>query len=453
MVTALQTETDFERLDGVEKVAYFLFIVLNATLFVRPAEIVPAWAELPIYNWVIVACLFFSYPAILRKLTAGDLRQDPVTFCLIGVFVMVVLSHLVHSFLWGARYFGFEFLKVLLYYLLLVAVVNTQDRLHGLLRWLVLFNAVAAVLALLHYYEVIDIPALTAYAQKQVDLTTGDIYVVPRLQGTGMFNDPNDLCLALNVAFLAALYFFFDPEARGGQLLWLSLAALFGFGIVLTQSRGGMLALMGGLVVFGRVRFGWARTLPFAAAVLPVLALVLAQRSTAITLTEDTAQDRLQLWSMALTMFREQPVFGVGAGQYEEQVGWVAHNSFVHNFTELGIIGGALFLGAFVAAWWPLYRASLEPEPLADERAERLKAYVLAMLTSYAVGILTLSRMYVPMTYLVLGLAASFLATAGVPEWRSALRFDGRFARTVLMISAAFLVGVYVYVRLFVRWT
>lgn len=446
------TRTEAAEHDYVDKAAYFFFILLNATLFIRPAEIVEGWAELPIYNYVMVGCLFFSYPVILRKLRVEELLRAPTTLCLVGVLLMVVVSHLAHLFTWGARYFGIEYLKVLLYYLVLVSVIDSADRLRGFLRWLVLFNAAVSVLALLQYYEVIDIAALTAFAQKQIDPNTGELYVIPRLRGTGMFNDPNDLCLTLDVAFLAALYFFFDPDVPGGQLFWLPLLGLFGYSIVLTQSRGGMLALLVGLGAFSRVRFGWARTLPLVAAMVPLFALFLAQRNTALTISEDTAQDRLQLWSIGLTLFRQQPLFGIGAGQYEEQVGMVAHNSFVHCFTELGVVGGALFLGAFLAAGLPLYRLNRDPAPLADPQLDRLKPYLLAMLVAYTAGILTLSRSYNPTTYLVLGLVTAYLGLESEPETRPAFRFDAAFVRRLAVVSVCFLVGIYVYVRLFVRW-
>ncbi len=49
------------------------------------------------------AGMALAYPDILRKLRVEELVQSPTTLCLLGVFVMVVVSHLAHSFTWGAR--------------------------------------------------------------------------------------------------------------------------------------------------------------------------------------------------------------------------------------------------------------------------------------------------------------------------------------------------------------
>src|SRR5205823_6438034 len=56
---------------------------------------------------------------------------------------------------------------------------------------------------------------------------------------------------------------------------------------------------------------------------------------------------RIELWSDGLTEMKTSPVFGIGFNSYSDHVGQVAHNSFVHTFVELGIVGGALFLGTF----------------------------------------------------------------------------------------------------------
>ena len=49
--------------------AFLLFILVNATLFIRPAEIVPALLGWEIYFYLIVACLVIAAPEVIRYLT------------------------------------------------------------------------------------------------------------------------------------------------------------------------------------------------------------------------------------------------------------------------------------------------------------------------------------------------------------------------------------------------
>ena len=80
----------------------------------------------------------------------------------------------------------------------------------------------------------------------------------------------------------------------------------------LTQSRGGLLALLAGLVVFLIARFGWRAALGVGLVVVPALLAVLGGRQTALSTDEGTGQQRIQIWSDAIMLMREAPLFGVG---------------------------------------------------------------------------------------------------------------------------------------------
>ena len=107
---------------------FFLLILLNATLFVRPAELVPALVDLPIYNAIMLSCLAVSASAVSRQL-ASSAGQNSINVCVFGMLVGVMISHLSHFRISEAIGCGFEFSKVLLYYYLLVAVLDSFMRL------------------------------------------------------------------------------------------------------------------------------------------------------------------------------------------------------------------------------------------------------------------------------------------------------------------------------------
>jgi len=118
---------------------------------------------------------------------------------------------------------------------------------------------------------------------------------------------------------------------------------------MLTHSRGGFLALMACVGVLLHSRFGMKKTLLLGALVLPVLLVVFAGRMTTISTGEDTAQSRIQLWSDGLTFFQSSPLTGVGADNYTKYSSHVAHNSFIHCYTELGLFGGTFFVAPFTS--------------------------------------------------------------------------------------------------------
>ena len=48
-----------------------------------------------------------------------------------------------------------------------------------------------------------------------------------------------------------------------------------------------------------------------------------------------------------MALLRQYPLVEVGKGEFAEGVGHVAHNSYVHCYTELGLLGGTFFFAAF----------------------------------------------------------------------------------------------------------
>jgi O-antigen ligase len=430
---------------------FFGFIVANAALFVRPGEIVPAVMGWPIYAVVATAALLLALPAVLMQFSFRSLAERPITACVIGVLLAIMMSQLMNFSVWGARTSGEEFFKVLLYYLLLLAAVDSVERLRRFMRWLAALAVVVTTIAVLQYHGVIDVPGLSEIAQGHADSETGQVSVLLRIVSTGIFNDPNDLSLLLILASGACVYSFGDRRWGAWRWIWLTPMAMFVYAMMLTESRGGFLGLMAAVAVFVWARMGWRRALPVAALIVPVMFFLFAGRQTEIGVGEDTAQARIELWSEGLTLLKRAPVFGVGYGQFVEEAGQVAHNSFVHAFAELGFFGGAMFLGAFVLAFRSIQRVSAEKKIDAD--LGRLGPYLLGIIAGYAVGMLSLSRTYVVPTYLVLGLAGAYVEIARRGGVEAGLpRVSARLGVRLAILSVLFVAGTYGFVRVFGRW-
>src|SRR5207302_1007961 len=73
--------------------AFALFLVLNAVLFIQPSALFAELADVPIYQYVILACLTASLPALLSQvLSFRALARQPITLCVLGLFVLVGVS-------------------------------------------------------------------------------------------------------------------------------------------------------------------------------------------------------------------------------------------------------------------------------------------------------------------------------------------------------------------------
>jgi len=434
---------------------FFLLLLVTAVLLLRPAEIVPELEDAPIYEVVILACLICSITAVLTQLTSDSLAARPITLCILGLQFTAVMSHLAHLSFTQALDSGMLVFKVLVLYLLIVAGLNSYARLRRFMAVLGGLLAMLAAMALLQYHGYIDIAALETFQQKEYDASGDFQSVLPRLCGPGIFHDPNDLCIVLAVGVVICFYWLGERRLGRARFCWLVPLGTMGYAIARTYSRGGLIALLVGLFVLLLTRFrGWKR-LSLGLLALPVLVVLFGGRQTQFALgdREDTSQTRIRLWGEALTLLKESPLFGIGEGTYVETTGQVAHNSFVQAYTELGIVGGAFFLAAFVYALWGLGRLSGRRGQALNPSMRRMSHYLQAMVAALVAGICSLSRVFTPSTYIVLALVTAYLRLAARSSPALAPRLTPSMVVRMLAISILSLLAIHTFVLIFARWS
>lgn len=421
---------------------FFFFLLVNATLFIRPAEVIPDLATVPVYQITILTALLATVPKVLSQLTRASLAEHPVTACVLLMMAAMMLSHLVRFDTWTARMVALDFIKVVLYYLLLLASIDRPSRLYQFLYILMIMIAVPTLLAVLEYHGAIDIPAITLLDRDGLGV---------QLRATGILNDPNDLALVLVMGIVIGIWSAFGRNALM-RLLGLAAIGFFGYALVLTKSRGGFLSLLVALTSILIARFGWKRALPLAIMMLPAMLALFGGRQTELSTGADTAQQRLQFWSQGFQLFRQEPLFGIGVGNFEEEIRHVAHNSYVQAYVETGYLGGSLFVGLFYLTWKLLQRVPKEKDWVADPALLRIYPYCLAILCGYATGLYSLTRNYIVLTYLVLGLPEAYQRIALCADPEPGPRLSGALLQRVYGIGFAVLAFLYIFTRVSVRW-
>lgn len=428
---------------AAERSRIVLLMLAAGALLLRPSDLVPALAGAPIYEVLIAACLLVSLPRLWAQVSGGALRRNAIAALVLAMVPAVMLSHLAHADTYDARLGGLAMAKACLFFLLLIALVDTPSRFR-----IILWTAAAAILgmtmlALLQHHGVLHLEALRSIEQRSFD--SDEESSVMRLCGIGVFDDPNDFALILVVVIVICVYGL--GERRAGSWRWLLLGplAMFTEALVLTHSRGGAISAAAALLAYIPARFGWRNSLVLVWLLVPVLLLTPSwgrQTTVDVDNPEDTFQTRLDLWSQSIEAFRSAPILGIGQGKLLDLIGHVAHNSYLHAFAELGVVGGVAFLGAFFlivrGVWmaWPT-----------DGELARLRPYVLALTVGYGTGILALSRTYTVPTQLVLGLGTVFVMLASRCGRVVLPRMSWRCVGQVSTVSGCFLVATYVFVR------
>lgn len=278
-----------------------------------------------------------------------------------------------------------------------------------------------------------------------VGLATGATYESTNRLSGGI-SDPNFLAAVLVAGVLVAAFLALSPGQPGPvRVLLLPLIGLGLVTIFQTESRGGIVALAVGLVVVllvaGPIR-ARAVALTLVAAALAVgyftVAASTQSRERVADITGEGSSGRTDQWQIAVEMFRDHPVLGVGLANFPDESPTytatslnlilveqllrarpVVHNTYLEVAAELGI--GALVvtlflcLGTVAVAVSTLKRTAGRIEPAVEQALRALIAATAALLVAY----FFLSGLYEKQLWLLLGL---LLGAATVATRQAAAR-------------------------------
>ena len=290
--------------------------------FLRPQEFLPLirGARLVFYSMILLT------PPWLATLQFKKVFRTPQDYFMLLFCVICALSYLNW---WPTRIQepAEEMGKTLLCYLFVVHVIDTRRKLVGAL-WLVMMMLL--------------IVALMAH-EIQIGPTRGQYASI------GMFDNRNDFAYALAMMLPVAFAFVLrgDPFAKicGAGVLLAGMAEL-----VATDSRGGQLASMfaaySTIFVLARSKVGRGVLLVVGVVVLMFAFAFSARLGTIGSYQQDeSAMDRVYIWSNALEMFKDHPLIGVGWKKFREYSKRDSHSSYMRAIAELGGVGLALYLG------------------------------------------------------------------------------------------------------------
>lgn len=376
----------------------FVFILCYIVLvLIRPQDYQPGLVGTPLLQVSLMLAFAFW---LLGRRKDFSAPQYPL---LVGFLGAMMMSMVTNGWTGGALYQLTAFGPIVLAFAVLAGALNSEQRIRRTLETFVL----CAV-------------ALAVHGIQQANTGTGwtgmGMSSDGRIQYVGIFNDPNDLGLLFVMAVPMALHL-----SKGGllrRLLGLAATGALLYGIVLTNSRGSLLALV---VIAGT--WLWLKRGLVTAIALGVPGLLglmlLPSRLQDLDAGESSAAGRVDAWYEGFQMFFSHPLFGVGAGNFTEYNYLTAHNSFVLVLAETGFVGFTLWL-AFVVYCFRMMYSMVRYVPAQDAtgsapawRDERALATTLLLsLTGFFSAAFFLSRSYVILLYLLAAVVVGFHAWA-----------------------------------------
>jgi len=258
--------------------------------------------------------------------------------------------------------------------------------------------------------------------------------------------DENDVALVMVMAIPYPVFLSRFPKlSRKVKLaLYLSIAILLA-GIGITASRGGVVGLAALIAVMVLVSKRPIRNGLIVATVTAVATIILLRALPAAYVEdmedmnnpEDTTRDeRLWSWSIAWVMYRENPVLGVGAGNYpwtnhlyatksplytpRRKIlgGRAAHSIYFTVLPELGTVGAVVFLWTIKAIYVRCatvrryYKSQAEPSDDSIKFDLLFKAMIASCFGFLAAGAFITVIYYPPLWHLVGIIVATYRVAA-----------------------------------------
>lgn len=239
--------------------------------------------------------------------------------------------------------------------LFLVVVQNISWNQRSISRLLGLYSVAAATLALLIIVQ-------------------GDLYHDTGIRYTlkmfGQEMDPNGLSAFLAPVAIMLIHSFIKRQAN--RIFVLIAFCLCVVAMVMVASRGGMLALLLGVLVYLALYLVWEENIAFfkwikvgSLIILGGIAFYFIINYVDESLMErlfdfeqyarDGGSDRLELWGLAIQYLKDSPVFGLGIASYYAMTQRGIHNMYLSVLCDAGLFSFIPFMGAIICLLKRMY--------------------------------------------------------------------------------------------------
>lgn len=311
----------------------------------QPGELYPALGVLHLERVLVV------YVLVVFAIKGVHLRFPPITRKLFWFYGVMVLSSFFAFWRANSFAFDFKFLEIVIYHVLLVAALTSEERVR---KYLLLYTGLVAWIAITSLYNY----------HHGVRVFTMNIDRAEGLTSAG--GDPDTMAQTLVITMPLALALMGKGTSKWMKLYAVGIFSIFLITVIDTGSRTAILAFVFFLMLALFHRRQNLKYLPVVLLALPLLWLVIPQQYKARYETirtrnqDDSYTNRLLSWQGGVKMFLHNPITGIGPDNYTDANGmkywpetprhWLnAHSFYFKLLGELGILGVITFFAFLIS--------------------------------------------------------------------------------------------------------
>ena len=324
----------------------------------------------------------------------------------LAMLVWIVATVVVNGFRENSDKIIQDYIKWFFLYRLVVVSLPTLTDLRRTVLMLLGFGIILAIEGIQHMHSVTGI----GWAGQEfawMDAQAAAAGVVGRTRWINLFDGPGVFCVVYTITLPFAMQYLGKPFPMQRRLLAVLLIVPLLVATYYTGSRGGFLATVGvfGLYLLTKINISPARMILVGIVMLGVL-VVAPARLTSTSDSHGSAQHRVSMWGEGIEMVQQNPVFGIGKGNFLRYTSrLIAHNSAVEIMGETGLPGLFFWLGIIYMGFKTLAAVYRESQDAID------RSCILALGLSVAGHII--SSMFVTLEYETFYFHLALTAAAG----------------------------------------
>jgi O-antigen ligase len=328
----------------------FFTLIYIVTAYLAPPTIFGDLAQYHIEVFLAGIALILS----LFRLEGSRLGGLPQTYAVLGLIMAVAFSMIFNGL------FGLTLVSLLEFipaaFVFFFVFLNFRTKFHLQLLVITLFGVAAFTIYKGAVAQLTD-NQLSPWIMRMTD-AQGNLFY--RSRGLGFLNDPNDFSQFV-VGLIPCMFLFWRSGRFVTNLLFVLLPVTYLlYGMFMTHSRGGMVALLVTVIVAGRRKIGVIPSLVGGAILF--VGLTAVGWSGGRDVSVESGNDRLEAWSTGIQLIRSHPIFGIGYERFNQYFYITAHNSVVVTAAELGMVGLFVWLVMIVPTLRDASLTSQDPD-------------------------------------------------------------------------------------------
>jgi len=395
-------------------------------LYIRPQDWVPFFMGWPTAYIVIPLGLAVGYANYSKEKQAFQVPQNKILlFYLLVIFVSTYLAVGLEE----ANEQFVIFLKRIVVFYMVIWLLCSKDYIYRTIYVLLFLSMFLA------YQGILE--GVTGEAWGGVRPLQN--YEEIRIIWYGDWDGPNVFAILFLISASITLEFIFGKYKLMTRIIASACFLTFIVAIYYTNSRGAVLALVFGIAFYFWDRIKNIGTMVFAVLILVGIFSFGPSRMSEVNSNESSARERTWLWEQGLTMLQENPLLGVGRGQFAKNVDseLIAHNNYVQNFAETGLLGFFFFVSMLWFTFKGNYILIKNTKELDPEIVSLAWMLITALVTYSAATFFVV--MELDLLYFTIGLATA-VYLVGVREIKEKPRI--RYTRQDLLIIGGSMSGI-----------